>query len=195
MRQIASQLRSNPCAVPASSLFKRGIATQVTPKCDAYCDVPPVGTPTWKVTTGRTLDTSNWIRGWILNQLSTRAAVTCDETPLGIKTGGFWGDAFRNDFSGFRSGSKLWSLQWSKTINETLQTARRYAEDALAYLTAWKIVDTLTVDVAYVSKRVLMITVTVTGPTKTEVIQASGEQLPDFGWLWREYRPTARSAA
>lgn len=195
MRQIASQLRNTSCNALTTPPFRRGIATQLTPKCDAYCDVGGVGTPTWKVTTGRQLGTDDWIRGWILNQLSTRAAIACADTSLGIKSGGWWADAFRGDYPGFVSGSKLWSLQWSKTVNETLQTARRYIEDALSYLVTWKIADSIVVDVQYVNKRVLLATITITGPTASVTVQASGEQLPDFGWLWQEYRPNARSAA
>lgn len=193
MRQIARQLRASPCSAPNPTLFRRGIATQLIPACESYCDVGQVATPGWRVNSQRTLDTKDWIKGWVLNQLSSRSAIDCADTSLGIKTGGWWADAFRGDV-GFISGSKLWSLQWSKTINETLQIAQRYAEDALGYLTAWKVADSITVDVAYVSRTVLTLTVTIKGPNVDVSTSLTGQQLPDFGWLWQE-RPVSRNAA
>lgn len=192
MRQIARQLRSNPCGQANPVLFRSGIATQLTPSCTTYCDIGQTGTPGWRVNR-RSLDTNNWIRGWVLNQLSSRAVVNCEDTALGIRAGGWWADAFRGSFE-FRSGSKLWSLQWSKTVNETLQMAQRYAEDALAYLVTWGVADSIKVDVAYVSRNVLTLAVTVKGPNVDVSTSLTGQQLPDFGWLWKE-SPVSRSAA
>lgn len=193
MRRIAESLRSNPCSQPVSTMFRRGISTQLIPSCDPNCDVGQVGALGWRVGSDRTLDTSRWVEGWIYNQLSTKAAVDCAESPLGEAGGGWWADAFRTD--GFKTGSKLWSLQWLPTVNETLVTAKRYAEEALSYLVMWKVASKVVVDVAYISKTVLRLTVTVTGPGVAVTSEFQGQKLPDFGWLWTEYLPTARSAA
>lgn len=185
MRQIARNLRTGQCAPASPNLFRSGIATQLIAGCSTYCDVGQTATPGWRIVPGRTLDTRDWIKGWIVNQLSTRAVVECDETPLQIKTGGWWADAFRGSVV-FVSGSKLWSLQWSKSITETLIMAQRYAEDALHYLVSWKIAESVTVDVAYVSKNVLTLAVTVKGPNVDTTVTLAGQQLPDFGWLWQD---------
>jgi len=193
MRQIAQQVRRG-CAVASPNLFRSGIATQLVPGCSTiYCDVGQTGTPGWRVVPGRTLDTRDWIKGWIINQLSTRAAVTCEESPLGLKSGGWWADAFRGPVI-FVSGSKLWTLQWEKSVATTLAAAQRYAVEALEYLVSWGIADSVTADVAYVSKNVLTLAVTVKGPNINSVVSLTGQQLPDFEWLWQE-SSTPRSAA
>lgn len=193
MRQIAQQARRG-CAVASPTLFRGGIATQLVPGCSTvFCDVGQTGTPAWRVTPGRTLDRRDWIKGWIINQLSTRGAASCEETGIGVKGGGWWADAFRGPVT-FVSGSKLWTLQWQKSVTETLMIAQRYAEDALAYLVSWRIADSVTVDVAYVSKNVLTLTVTVKGPNADMTVPLTGQQLPDFSWLWQE-SSIPRSAA
>lgn len=193
MRQLAQQIRSARCATASPNLFRSGISTQLIPGCMTYCDVGQPGTPGWRVTPQRTLDTRDWIRGWILNQLSTRAAVTCEESPLGVKGGGWWADAFRGAVL-FRSGSKLWTLQWQKSITETLMTAQRYVNESLSYLVDWGIADSVTADVAYVNKNVLTLTVTVKGPNLDLTVPLTGQQMPNFEWLWQDVS-TSRSAA
>lgn len=170
--------------IGGGSTFRRGIATQLVADCRTYCDVGATAAPTWRATKSRSLDTRQWIRGWIVNQLSTRAAATCDDSPAIRKSGGWWADAYRVE--DFRSGSKLWTLQWSKTINETLQIAKSYAEQALAYLVTWGIATSVTVDVAYVNKSVLTLAVTVKGPNVDVSMSFTGESRPEFGWLWQE---------
>lgn len=181
MRSIARNSKGG------GTTFRRGIATQLVGDCQSYCDVQGTATPTWRATLSRSLDNRQWIRGWIINQLSTRGAATCQDTTAIKRAGGWWADAYRGDT--FRSGSKLWTLQWSKTINETLQLAKSYAEEALSYLVTWKIASSVVVDVAYINKSVLTLAVTVTGPNVNVTTTLVGQSLPDFGWLWQEQAP------
>lgn len=164
--------------------FRRGIATQLVADCRTYCDVGATATPTWRATMSRSLDTRQWIRGWVINQLATRAAATCNDSPVINKAGGWWADGYRKD--NFRSGSKLWTLQWSKSINETMQIAKTYAEDALAYLVTWQIATSVEVVVAYVNKAVLTLTVNIKGPNLDVSVSLTGENRPDSSWLWQE---------
>jgi len=88
------------------------------------------------VSTAGSLDRSEWLKGWIISQLTTRGEVSCDEHPLKIRVGGWWADSFRSPAT-FKSGSKLWALQWSYVTNEALIAARQYAAQALAPLMQW----------------------------------------------------------
>lgn len=191
MRKVASTLRADPCGKP-SSLFRPGISTQLISSCVTCCDIGRTGSPNWNVGRDKTLDTTEWVKGWILNQLSTRAEVTCEEEEAisSRKRGGWWADSFRDVT--FKTGSKLWSLQWSQTINATLETAKRYAEEALSYLVAWGIADSVTVSASYVNKVVLKLNVTVVGPSFKAVTTLQGQALPDYTWLWREEGSVAR---
>lgn len=188
MMRVARPDRADPCSSPGTT-FQRGIATQLVPSCFRCCDVcdeAGVGNPNWVVLPDGHFDRTGWIKGWIVNQLSTRAAVTCVEQPAldRRRAGGWWADAFRTG-AAFVSGSKLWSLQWSRSVNETLLTAQRYAEEALAPLITWGIASSVKVEARYVSKSVMTLTVTVTGPSLEAAATLQGQALPDYTWLWR----------
>ena len=191
----------NPCAPPPKRcktpiypLSQPGISARLIPTCAvSYCDLLGCGDPNWRVTNAGTLDRSHWIEGWIATQLFTRGEVSCQENPLGKRDGGWWADSFRSDR--FRSGSKLWSLQWSSVTNDTLVKARAYALEALQFLLAWGVASRLTVDALYISRFVmrLRVTVAIPGGAGTPVAPASfmfqGEIVPAKGWLWSEYKP------
>lgn len=46
---------------------------------------------------------------------------------------GWWGDQFSSEAND-RLGSKLWLLGRAKRVNETLERARKYSQDALAWM-------------------------------------------------------------
>lgn len=192
MKRVAASMRNvDPCAKP-NSFFRSGIATQLINSCVTCCDVGRTGTPNWNVGRDKTLDTTEWVRGWVLNQLSTRAQVTCEEE-IGIRDrrrGGWWADSHRE--TTFATGSKLWSLKWSQTVNATLETAKRYAEEALSYLVTWGIADSVTVSASYVNKVVLKLNVIVVGPSFKVATTLQGQALPDYTWLWRAENAAGR---
>jgi len=192
----------DPCAAPPGRcrttlypLSKPGISSRRIPKChDDYCGLLACGSPNWHVTRAGTLDRSHWVEGWIAQQLFTRGEVSCDEHPLRERAGGWWADAFRSET--FRSGSKLWALQWAPVNNETLVRAKNFALEALQYLMAWGIVSRINVDALYVSRAVmhLRITLAIPGvapatPPAVTTLMFQGEVLPSRGWLWKEYKP------
>ena len=188
----------NVCAPPPERcrstnypLFQTPISSRRTPEsgpdtCPAVCEG---GNPTLHVTNLATLDRSKWIEGWITRQLFTRGQIECNEHYLEKRDGGWWADSFRSD--SFRSGSKLWALKWGRVNNDTLLTAKRYAEEALQYLLTWGIVATLNVRPMYVSHNVMQLIVTITGPGTSRVLAFQGSMMPNSTWLWEEYRPGA----
>src|SRR5262245_9289943 len=113
------------CGSPEFPLFQPGISTRLIPQCSAtFCECDVTGVGRYRVTPQGTLDRSHWIEGWIINQLSTRGEVSCDEHTLHDRAGGWWADAFRQPV-GFKSGSKLWTLQWAHVTNDALIIAKQ----------------------------------------------------------------------
>jgi phage gp46-like protein len=193
-----AQVGIDPCAPPAPRCiapieqpFKPGFSTRPSPRCDGtICNLLSCGGGNWRVTSAGTLDRSRWIEGWIVTQLLTRGEVSCDEHPLGQREGGWWADAFRTD--AFKSGSKLWSLQWAPVDNNTLMMAKQYATEALSYLLSWGIVSKLIVEPVYVSRQVMHLRISITGPGVSSNFVLEGQAMARADWLWDEYRPTAR---
>jgi phage gp46-like protein len=194
---MAQLSNTNPCAPPVERcespnypLFTPGISTRMIPQCSvSFCDCPQVAVGRYRVTAQGALDRSHWIEGWIINQLSTRGEVSCEEHPLGKRDGGWWADSFRTP-AGFRSGSKLWSLQWRHVTNDALITAKQYASEALQYLVVWGIASRLIVETSYISRNVMQLAVKVIGPGNlTGNITVQGQSMPNAGWLWQEYKP------
>jgi len=183
------------CRTTLYPLSRPGISSRRIPLChDDYCGLLACGSPNWHVTRAGTLDRSHWVEGWIAQQLFTRGEVSCEEHPLRQRAGGWWADGFRTER--FRSGSKLWALQWERVTNETLVKAKNYALEALQYLLAWGIVGKLTVDSFYISRTVMQLRIMLTIPGAapatqpvTTTLMFQGEVLPSRGWLWKEYKP------
>ena len=144
-----------------------------------------------RITSAGTLDRSRWLEGWIIAQLTTRGEVSCDEHPLKQRAGGWWADAFRTP-AGFKTGSKLWALQFSLATNDALIMAKQYAMQALNPLLAWGIASRISIQASYVSKKVMKLDIDVTGPGNSASAAVQGTAMPDSGWLWQDYRATAR---
>jgi len=190
-----TQVSTNPClpqpdrcASPVVPLFKPPLSFREVPLCEGpYPECRRPAYPRMHVTAAGTLDRAEWIKGWIMAQLTTRGSVTCDEHPLKTRSGGWWADAFRNPV-GFSIGSKLWTLQWAFVTNEALLLAKAYANAALSPLLAWGIASKIAIEVSYVSCKVMQLSIAVTGPGVSTAATAQGTAMPDTGWLWQEYR-------
>lgn len=183
---------SDPCRSPIYPLFNTGIAVRQIPLCSEgpFCECPVPSVARYRIDASGTLDRSNWIEGWIIGQLSTRAEVTCEEHSLQKRGGGWWADSFRRPVGQFISGSKLWALQWSFVTNEALIMAKQYASQALQYLLAWGIASSLKIETSYVSKQCMRLHITVIGPgLNTQTVIIDGQAMPNAGWLWAEYKP------
>jgi len=189
-----------PCRTRNYPLFHPPIASRRIPLCrPPNCEAIQEGEPNLHVNTFGTLDRVDWLRGWIIVQLFTRGQVECDETPPRIRghprLGGWWADAFRGNQSvtgrgsAFRSGSKLWTLQWSHVTNETLMLAKEFALEAISYLLSWGIASKIDITPWYISRRVMRLDIVVTGPGGIDVnVTVQGAVMPDSRYLWTEYR-------
>jgi len=189
------------CARPQTPNFLPGISLRQTPSCSGnFCGLMQCDEGNWRVTNQSTLDRRKWIEGWIITQLFTRGLVDCAEHPLGKRGGGWWADAFRNTsgYQTFRSGSKLWALQWRHggATNDLLLQAKSYAQQALAPLQTWGILTRFTVDALWAAKgnapfpgAILHLRITIFGPGFASAYTYEGSQQPNAEWLWREYMP------
>ena len=186
------------CVRPVEPTFQPGISVRHSPSCSGnICGLFQCDGGNWRVTSRGTLDRSEWIKGWIMTQLLTRGQVDCRDHPLGKRDGGWWADAFRSadNYNGFRSGSKLWALQFSHggASNEVLLRAKQYAQQALQPLLTWGIVSKLRIDALYVTRlpfqATIQLKITISGPGVTSSFTVEGQQQPNAEWLWREYMP------
>lgn len=84
---------------------------------------------TFALATDDSLDTAV-----ILSLFTDARARDDDVLPLGqTDRRGWWGDSFADE-QGDRFGSRLWLLRASKQLQASLNTAREYAEEALAWM-------------------------------------------------------------
>jgi phage gp46-like protein len=177
------------CRSPIYPLFETGIAIKQVPLCQGPvcdCDTPSYGRI--RLNAGGTLDRTKWLEGWVISQLSTRGEVGCEDTILRRREGGWWADDFRRGVN-FKSGSKLWALQWSFVENDTLIMAEAYANEALAPLVSWGIASRIKVKASYVSRRVMRLTIEIIGPGLSAAVTIDGQALPNGGWAWGERQP------
>lgn len=182
------------CVQQPGANFLSGISVRHSPSCTgAICGLFSCDGGNWRVTTEGTLDRSQWIKGWIVTQLFTRAFLDCEEHPLGQRGGGWWADAFRTD--DFKSGSKLWALLWTHggASNQLLLTAKTYALEALQPLMGWGVVSSINVDALYVTRfpfdATIQLDIRVVGPGVHSQFSVVGERQPNYTWLWQEYMP------
>jgi len=198
-----------------------GISVRHTPSCAGdLCSLFGCSNGgNWRLTRDGTLDRAEWIKGWIMTQLLTRGYVSCEEHPLGKRGGGWWADVFRGaqTQASFRSGSKLWALQWMHggATATLVQYARQYAQQALQPLLTWGLVSSLNVDAFYISRgpiagrvshvvspgggshdradplgAIIQLKINVSGPGMQSSYSIAGSRMPNSIWLWREYLPS-----
>jgi len=74
-------------------------------------------------------------RAVIISLFTWRRARPDDQLPSGTDRMGWWGDTYAAN-RGDRIGSRLWLLARSKIVNNTVQRAREYGQEALAWLVA-----------------------------------------------------------
>lgn len=192
--------------------FQPPISWRRIPLCrPPNCESIQEGDPNLHVNKQGTLDRIDWLRGWIITQLFTRGYVECDENQIigqrwrqppeivmqRQRLGGWWADAFRGAASvtargsAFRSGSRLWTLQWNHVTNETLMLAKEYALEAIQYLLGWGIASKIEIEPWYISRRVMRLDIVVRGPGGGDVnVTVQGTAMPDSRYLWAEYKPT-----
>lgn len=111
----------------------------------------------------------------VLSLFTDRRAEADDELPAGATDRrGWWGDAIPPVVDGAavdgdRIGSRLWLLSREKQTAETLNRARGYAAEALAWLVADGIAERVDVAAEWVRTGVLGLAVTIARPAGEEV--------------------------
>jgi len=115
----------------------------------------------------------------VLSSLYTdRRALDSDEIPVLGDPRGYWGDTPTD-----RWGSRLWLLDRSKRIQDTLTLAQQYAQEALAWLLSDGIAAMVSVGAEWGPSGELQISVTITRSTTPrwrtlwETVEQSGVQL------------------
>ncbi|WP_028310987.1 phage GP46 family protein [Derxia gummosa] len=118
-------------------------------------------------------------RAVAISLFSWRRANDDDELP-GDERMGWWGDSYADE-SGDRIGSRLWLLARATLTQRTLDLAREYAVEALAWLTADGVATSIDVTVERLGLTAAGMTVTVN--------RASGGPLAlRYDDLWTEIR-------
>lgn len=106
------------------------------------------------------------LRTAILLSLFCDARATRAELPPGEeKRRGWWGDSVA-DTDGDQVGSKLWLLAREKQTVETLERAREYAEESLAWLLEDAVAESVGVSTSYPARGILRLDIEVTRPGK-----------------------------
>jgi phage gp46-like protein len=101
----------------------------------------------------QSLETDESLRTRVLLSLLTWARADPDDpVPDNGELKGWWGDSYP-DVAGRKYGSKLWIVQPMPASQETLQLARKYAEEALQWMVEDGIADSVTVDELEIQER------------------------------------------
>jgi len=138
-----------------------------------------------QVGTNGALSTRDYVRSLAINYLlSDREADTAPDCMEYVSRRGWWADSFREN--GFRLGSRLWTLQWSASIAETLVKAREYALEALKPLLDFRVAQDISVEARYSDRSTIVLEIRITGPWGPIGLTVSGAEHPPYGFLWRE---------
>jgi len=88
----------------------------------------------------------------LISLLTWTSADPDDPVPDSTDLKGWWGDSY-TDVKGRKLGSKLWIVQTMPATQETLQLARKYAEEALQWMIDDGLADSITVDELEIQER------------------------------------------
>lgn len=107
----------------------------------------------------------------LINSLFTdRRAEPDDPLPADVESRrGWWGDTLAIADGNDRIGSRLWLISREKQTAETLNRAREYAREALAWLVEDGVAEAVEVDVEWVRMGVLGIEVRIIRPTGEQI--------------------------
>jgi len=107
-----------------------------------------------------------------LSLFTDRRASPDDRIPDGTDPRGWWGDAIVGDYM----GSRLWLLERSRNVSETLRLAQDYAKESLKWLVTDGVIKSFTVTAVAVGScdKTLLLTV--------QIYKPDGKTL---GWKYR----------
>lgn len=131
------------------------------------------------------LERDEGLRTAVSLSLFTDRRVTARELPLGeSKRRGWWGDTV-SEVDGDEIGSKLWLLAREKQTTQTLERAREYAEEALAWLIEDGVASSVAVSTTFQARGILRIAVEIERPSKS-----SASLSFDYAWEGESARGT-----
>ena len=178
------------CLIPAASR-RRIFSTQPDTQdehCDRLCDrmglrfidtVDGGGT-----VTGRTIDTSEWVRSLAINILSTDGeaeASDCGVRP-GLR-GGHWSQSFAAAEDGFGVTFRKMSIDCS--LNEAAATIEALLTAALSRLVTYGVARSVEVSARYAGRGQVEAEITITGERDLDVskVAISGSRIAN-AWVW-----------
>lgn len=136
----------------------------------------------WGVSAGALAADSDLETAVVLSLFTDRLAAADDHLPDGsTDRRGWWGDTGGGDVHGLPNvGSRLWLLSREKVSDETLNRARGYAEEALAWLVEDGVAGSVAVDAEWQPGGGLALDVTIIrldGLTYSHRFDAAWEQI------------------
>ncbi len=149
-----------------------------SPVVDPECGVPdlPQAVP-------RSIVTTNWLRGLVLNILGTDGKLpdkACGYAP-GVQ-GGHWGDSFRGD--GQRSGTLIRTKPLASSVREAVNLVHAQLEADLAKLIVMRVATKVEVNTAYLGGLRMRADVIVHSPQgQTARVGVDGTRAGN-DWIW-----------
>lgn len=131
---------------------------------------------------GRTIDTSEYVRGLALNILLTngRKADTLCGTAPGTR-GGHWSDSFR---TGPASGSALRQAKLTGRISDQVAEIQALAKHDLEKLILYKVATAVDVTATYAGRNKVLLSVKIFGQDgKSTAVAVTGTRLEN-SWVW-----------
>jgi hypothetical protein len=132
----------------------------------------------------RTINTDEWLQGYILNILNTRSRsdLRCP-TPAAVY--GHWSESYRED--GLYIGSTMWNAAekpYVRTADAVKAIANAIRAD-MGKLVALGIAETVEVEATYRGASSVAVIITVTTTTGRSKVNLSGSFVSE-NWVWRE---------
>jgi len=171
------------CNSYASRALKTGISVQPTTNfgvnlCDATI-VSGCGAFGLAVV-GSHIDEGDKIVELVAMHLDVQAQDSTDSC-VDKYRGGWWADQWRVGGNSVSHGSLLWKLRTAKPNSDTLRTAIYYAQESMNRLAKY-IGSVITVTGELVSKQLIVLTVTVSGPRSVISVDYTGTFSGE--WIW-----------
>lgn len=149
-----------------------------------YCQNIECGSPGLNInrtTEGNTIDTSNFVRGLVLNILMTNGKK--EETECGLtpgNRGGHWSDSF----TGASSGSSLRNIPKTYSIRETANLIRAHIQYDMQKLVNYGVAERVEVTAEYQGNNNFLVNISIYGNDKKITVIPVGGQRQNNMWVW-----------
>lgn len=179
---------SHRCASPLVDRRRHFWATQPDAcgqreRCGNECDIPGLKLITVPDKVGLSIETSGWIRGLLLNILSTTAkapTTTCGNLPG--REGGHWSESYGD---GTYVGTHMYESGPNVSFRDALIVLKAKVSKDVYKLVTYGVATSVDVATKYLGSNRVSIDITVIGPTITEgVVNLSVERIAN-AWVWK----------